>query len=538
MFSPWPHQLRGVGEALKAIDHEGRSAVVVTSPTGGGKTWMMEQIIKDRVAKGRKVALYSNRKLLTLQIARCLMGAEIPFGVRAAEFEDYENPDAPVQICSLQTENARVIRRRRKLDLDGQLARNTFPLFPADDVLWDEAHLQKGTVAERILREHLAMGAKAIGFTATPLGISHLYDHLIVAGTNSELRECGALLPAYVYACPEIDTRGIERVATGEYNLADIRRKCWSQVIYGNVLENLKANNPDLRPTILFAPGVDESLYFAKFLSDNGIKSAHIDGEDCWVDGERHRSVRGVRDQIISALKSGEVKVICNRFVLREAVDIPELYCCVLATPIGSLLSYVQIVGRVLRSHPSLDHVIINDHGGCWYRHGSPNANRDDIWREYFYDDIRVPTDVRREHLRTGREPTPINCPKCGAVQQMPRSGRCYNCNADLRHKRVRTVIQRNGRLIEVTGLPYKPRRVSETPEMIRAWQKAYWICAKSQRGKAWTFAQARAMITSGHLAGYEHLAGLCPPDNLKFMPKREKDWFMPVRDVRREDLL
>jgi len=534
-FTPWPIQVNGIEKTLAALN-AGETRICLTAPTGTGKSFVMETGMNRLIEQGRRQVLYSVRKSLTEQIIGQLQKSGVRFGVTAAGFEEYSDPDAMVQLCSVQTVHSRVIQKRIKSGLTGDIGRDRFSLPKAHDVWIDEVHLQTGDQACNIFNEHHANGASLIGVTATPLGVSHLLNRLIVAGNNSDGRDCGALIPAHVFACPEIDTSKIERVATGEFSLADIRKHSWNQAIYGNVHEHLLINNPDMMPFIIFAPGVDESVGFAMHFQKKGIRVAHIDGEDCWLDGERYTSDREARRQILDDVRAGRIQGLTNRFVLREAIDIKELHCCVLATPIGSLCSYVQIVGRVLRAHDSMKSCTINDHGGNWWRHGSPNADRDDLWREYFHDpkgEQRV-TDVRQERVRQEKEEVAINCPKCGAVMMQTKGGRCYRCDEDLRKKRARLVIQRDGSLIDVTGLPIKPRREVSSPDMEKAWEKAFWIASKN--GKM-TFAQARGFIASGQMRGFEKFAGQYPPPGLKLMPKDDRDWFNVVADVPKDRL-
>jgi len=534
-FTPWPIQVSGIEKTLAALN-AGETRICLTAPTGTGKSFVMETGMNRLIEQGRRQVLYSVRKSLTEQIIGQLQKSGVRFGVTAAGFEEYNDPDAMVQLCSVQTVHSRVIQKRIKSGLIGDIGRERYPLPLAHDVWIDEVHLQSGDQACNIFNEHHSLGASLIGVTATPLGVSHLLNRLIVAGNNSDGRDCGALIPAHVFACPEIDTSKIERVATGEFSLADIRKHSWNQAIYGNVHEHLLKQNPDLMPFIVFAPGVDESVGFAMHFRKKGIRVAHIDGEDCWLDGERYTSDREARRQILDDVRAGRIHGLTNRFVLREAIDIKELHCCVLATPIGSLCSYVQIVGRVLRAHESMKTCIINDHGGNWWRHGSPNADRDDLWREYFHDpkgEQKV-TDVRIERVWQEKEEVAINCPKCGAVMMRTKGGRCYRCDEDLRKKRARLVIQRDGSLIDVTGLPIKPRREVSSPDMEKAWEKAFWIASKN--GKM-TFSQARGFIASGQMRGFEKFAGQFPPPGLRLMPKDDRDWFSLVKDVPKERL-
>lgn len=58
--------------------------------------------------------MFTNRRLLTSQISKSLSDSGIHLGVRAADFESWSDPTAPVQVCSFQTEDARVLRKREQ----------------------------------------------------------------------------------------------------------------------------------------------------------------------------------------------------------------------------------------------------------------------------------------------------------------------------------------------------------------------------------------------------------------------------------------
>src|SRR5690606_27352508 len=99
--------------------------------------------------------------------------------------------------------------------------------------------------------------------------------------------------------------------------------------------------------------------------------------------GVRRSITNAIWEDIKGQLVDGRIHGISCRFKLREGVDIPEVYYCILATPIGSLASYVQTVGRALRrSDITPSQICIADHGGNYLRHGSPNVDRP--WREWW----------------------------------------------------------------------------------------------------------------------------------------------------------
>src|SRR5262249_22268177 len=147
-----------------------------TSPTGAGKTRIMCELITQFLGQGWAVVVYTNRRLLIEQLTRVLTAHGIAFGVRAAGHAD--NRHLPVQINSLPTERSRVLDRG-KWEIHGN-GRGAKVL-----ALVDEAHLNASDTAQAILGRHHTAGGVCVGFTATPIGLGHLYDSLVVAGTPS-----------------------------------------------------------------------------------------------------------------------------------------------------------------------------------------------------------------------------------------------------------------------------------------------------------------------------------------------------------------
>ena len=99
-----------------------------------------------------------------------------------------------------------------------------------------------------------------------------------------------------------------------------------------------------------------------------------------------------------------------------ESPDYPLKRIELLACPIGSITSYVQTVGRVLRNHDSLKAVLVQDHGGNWWRHGEPGQSID--WGEYFHMDNAQASKTKQEKIQTDEDKCPIICPNCSAVRE------------------------------------------------------------------------------------------------------------------------
>jgi superfamily II DNA or RNA helicase len=395
---------------------------------------------------------------------------------------------------------------------------------------------------------HFEAGATIVGFTATPLGLGDLYDTLIVAGTPSELRACGALVWADHFGPDEPDLRHVKKLRIGEDLSENEQRAVMGaadslqiQQLFGRVVHSFEELNPERKPSILFAPGVPESIWFAREFARAGIKAAHIDGENIWVDGELYRTSRDLRRQVLDDLKCGRIAILCNRFVLREGVDAPWLAHGIFATVFGSLQSYLQAGGRLLRACPGLKTVTIQDHGGNWHRHGDLNADR--IWKLEYTGSIV--SRLREDRLRTKKcrqcgaplglgfqcmkcgannEREPIRCPECSRII----NGFKCKCGCEIRPGyHSRPVVQVDGSLMELRGDIYLPRRISRQPDAVKRWKRCYYRAKNSDM----TFAQAEAL--------YAKENGWCyPPRNLPLMPQNELDWFRRVKDVPRERLI
>lgn len=498
----WPHQQAGIAAVLDR-QAAGVRRLCLTSPTGGGKSRIIEELIQAWVEMGLRVVLYTNRRMLLDQLAAGLTAADIRFGVRAA---GHGRDDAEwVQLASLQTEGKRSVRDKSQ------------DIYPADRVVVDESHSQAGLEAQKILARHWESGAYLLGVTATPIDLAEVYDDLVVAGTTSELRACGALVPAIHFGPDEPDFRAVKNWKPGVDLSENQQRKLFpmGKPLFGRVFEAWKRLNPDARPTILFAPGVNESFWFAEYFYRQGVTTAHIDGEDVWINGKWYTSSRDARQEVMDGSQAGRISVLCNRFVLREGIDAPWLTCGVFATVFGSVQSYVQSGGRLLRAYPGVETVTIQDHGGNWWRHGSLNADRD--W-SLANSSGRIAAE-REDRMRAlPPERKPYRCPGCAMILAVRR---CPGCGYEAGPgKRPRMVAQTDGTLVPAGDDPFPTRRIASKPDTLALWKRVYYRCYKS----GMTFRQAYGL--------FAHENHYWAPRTLPLMPLRDGDWYMAVRAV------
>lgn len=494
----WPNQQFAIQEVQSHL--RPGHAVCICGPTGSGKTTIIGEILRF----GLPSVLYTNRRMLLDQTAKRLLAHGLAFGVRAAGIE----PDffQPIQLASIQTENSRCI------------VRNKWQLHDAKLVLIDEAHVNKEGMAQEIIQQYKDRGATIIGFTATPLGIGHLYDDLIVAGCTSDMRAYGALLPAEEYAPDEPDLEHVKRVKTGEYRQGDVVKVIMTHSIFGRVIDHWRTLNPLQKPTLLFAPGVQESIWFAEQFCKNGIQAAHIDGDNVWLGGKFWKSDQEARDAVKKLSEEGDLKIVTNRFVMREGIDWPHLYHGIFATCFGALTSYLQSGGRLLRAFPGMSKVIIQDHGGNRIRHGSLNLDREWDLSVTDYMACQAMEESMRNKKKGETDPEPIVCPRCYQVRTF--GPKCHGCGLESTTK-SRMVVQADGRLRKAVGDLYKPRKIDTRPKARDIWERVYWRCKRT--GK--TFSQARGLYAYEN--GWKY-----PPEGLPLMPTDSLDWFRKIGDV------
>ena len=433
----WRHQER-IHKLCQQMWSERCSRWCVVAPCGAGKTRMICRIIAGAVSRGLSVAIYSCRIQNTQQLMEMLDDAGIQYGTVAAAFPTSRNIAAPVQVCQLQT-----------------VVRQSGAIPAADIVIVDEAHQQVSASAKFMYDLHERNGCKAIiGYTATPVNLAGVYNKILPGPTFQELLDCKAHLPARVFV-PDVprsvheDDKSVLKIqSSGELSSRIDAQINNYETIHGRVYEKWKELNPDALPAVLFAPDVKAATGYVYKFAEKGVRTASIDSNRvlmCRKDFsgvDEYKSSPEVRREVIEGSKDGSFKIIHNRFILRESVDMPWLFHAIICSTMTGLSTYLQSVGRVLRYWPHYDHVIIQDHSGSFDRHGMPNEDR--MWA------LGATNNSMQKQYKKKRKPASevVSCIKCG--RQSMTGKICLSCKEPLRQG-VRMVRETDGSLVEVT---------------------------------------------------------------------------------------
>lgn len=364
-FKIRPYQARGIAAIIKLT--EGPSgAWVFVAPTGSGKTVIAGDAIKQLLAAGKRVMFLAHIVTIVQQTYKQLIDEcgldPSQVGVMMAGDEILEGgkgrirPDAPVQICGVQTLAS---MRRRGVKM---------PHF--DVIFIDECHHAAAESYAALIA--LYPNAWIFGLTATPMrsdgkGLRAYFSELHVIATPGELmahKPVPWLARPSVWLVPKGKARKLisARLAKvksqhGDFQQALLEHAMNVHVLVGRIVSEWKRLGKG-RQTVVFCCGIAHSKAVAARFRRAGVKAIHIDGDD-------PKQAAAARKW----LNSGEITVICNYGVLAEGWDQPSVKCLVQARPTKSLTVHLQQTGRCLRPYRGLRPIIL-DHAGNHERHG------------------------------------------------------------------------------------------------------------------------------------------------------------------------
>ena len=335
-----PYQRDLIARAQSAFA-QGAQSVCIQAATGGGKTHLAAVgIIAPTVERRRRVIFLADLEEIILDTVARLRALDIPCApILAGKAED---PAAPVQVASQQT-------------LVSWLKRGQ-EIPPADRVILDECHGAAARTTRELLRVLRERGGLLCGLTATPARGDGLpldeFEALVCGPQPGELVAQGALVPCEVLAPPGMQ----EGVAMDP-----------CEVILGSREMDSPVPLAHKRRAVIFAPHAAEAKRIARILTEHGHPTEAV------LDSTSPEVRRGVRARLLS----GQTRHVVTCKALVKGFDAPVLDCAVLTSQ-GTVTSYLQSVGRVLRPHPPSGKrdALVVDLRGAVYAHGLPLEDR------------------------------------------------------------------------------------------------------------------------------------------------------------------
>ena len=353
----------------------GSKNMLAVLPTGGGKSIIVSDIALDIDRMRAKQAIIAHRNELVSQMSHHIARREIQHRIigsndtvrqimasHRAEFgRSFINPTANCTVAGIDTINARA----DKLTQWGQQIS-----------YWtiDEAHhvLQANKWGRGVALFPNALG---LGVTATAgrpdgqgLGIEFdgvFYD--IAFGPDMRtLINMGALTD-YEIVCPQSDIEMSDDDITesGDFSPKKLKAAAEKSKIVGDVVREYSRYALGKR-AICFATDVERANEIAKKFNEVGICAASVSAKTPTL----------VREKYIKEFKSGKILVLVNVDLFDEGFDVPACEVVIMARPTASIVKYLQMFGRALRTMPGKLFGLIIDHVSNWLRHGLPDKPR------------------------------------------------------------------------------------------------------------------------------------------------------------------
>ena len=467
MFELRPYQQHLVDENRR-LWSEGVKNPCSVLFTGGGKTVVAAELIRQEQQSGGYFAAIAHRQELVGQISLALARQGVMHDIVAPRpvirfcsnvhveelGQSFYSPHAPGFVGGVDT----LVRR------DMGRLKNTVSLLFQDEchhVLRDN---KWGKAAQMFPQ------ANGLYVTATPLradgkGLGRhsdgLFDEFVLGPPPRQLISEGSLTDYKIYAPPtDIDLTAMKFGSDGDFSRPELVKRAKKSGIIGDCVTNYQkyANGTQ---AVVFTVDVEQAHDAANEFNARGIKAVALSAKN--TDAERQEA--------ITAFKRKDIQVIVNVDLLGEGFDCPAIETVIMARPTASYGLYVQQFGRALRLLDGKQFGLIIDMVGNVKRHGLPDAPR-----EWSLDrrEKRGKSDAGAPAVKTCSECMgvyavgPTSCPYCGHVAIAGAGGRgeLVMVDAELRELTAEELADMRGEADKLTKEWNVPYGGSETQIM------------------------------------------------------------------------
>lgn len=392
-----PYQVDSV-EGMRALIRQGVRTMILSVPTGGGKTVIASHLVDECYRKpGKRAVFVADRIALIEQTSETFDKYGIPHGVIQGNHLRFK-PWERVQVASAQT-----------------LAKRGWP--DADLIIVDECHAIQATVAARLAgRDTIVIGLSATPMTA---GLGKLYDGIVTVVTTNQLIAAGFLVPFRVYAASAPDMSGAKTVA-GEWTDKDAAER--SMPIIGDCVEEYLRHAAG-KKFIAFGCNVEHCEEMQRQFAAAGVVSELY----------TYRTDDVARTALVEEFRKPDssVRGLISVSALSKGFDVSDVECIIMARPLkSSLAEHIQILGRGLRIHPGKTECVVLDHSGNSVRFWGPMHK----FLEQGVTELDDGVKKKKAVVEPG-EKTPVTCPNCKFVHTaMPA---CPSCGYVYRKKQA-----------------------------------------------------------------------------------------------------
>lgn len=410
---------------LEQLRSTGVKRVMVSCPTGAGKTTIASSYILMQMQAGMRTIFIAHRTELIEQAADRLL----EFGIRAGYIKSgYKYKARPVQVASIQTLTNRVMP-------------------DAEVIIIDEAHHAMSDQYRRVVDHYIGHGAYVIGLSATPYrmdgrGLADLFDELISPASVLDLIKQGYLCkPRYLSPDPaEIDLSDVKLKQSDGYKDYDangmFQKHFGKKEVYAGLIDNYRKCAEGKR-VIIFNCNLEHSLRVVEAFNAAGYPAVHIDG----------KMDRFKRKRILQDHKAGRFPILSNVQLLTEGYDDPGIEAVIINRKTKSKALWIQMVGRVLRPAKGKEVAWVIDQGANVYEHGRVDVN----------EVLTLQASGKKGSGAKGACPVK-SCPQCATIQFVSAMV-CEDCGyewpkEDKLNKKAVTFVEVDDQMLDKTRKP------------------------------------------------------------------------------------
>jgi superfamily II DNA or RNA helicase len=456
----FPEQ-QAVLDEVSAAFRAGHKRVMVSAFCGFGKTELATAMLQATHNNNKAGAFLADRRALVEQTSSRFDKYGLPHGILMADHWRFR-PSERIQVCSVQT----LIRRK----------------WPDANVLFvDEAHI----LSEGVRKKLEQRDCYAVGLSATPItpGLGRYFDAVVNGPPANKLIEMGRLVPIEVHSYQQPDMSDADVGSGGEW----VGKKAEERVlqVVGDVVQKYLEDGEGEK-FILFAWSIAHAEELARQFLAAGINVATYTADDRPED----------RHDVVQEFKKGDssIRGLLTVAALTRGFDQTDVSLMIDARPLRKAVhEYVQMLGRVMRSHPGKTVARVFDHSGnaihFWHQ-----------WRRLFEHGVTELDDGKKKEKGDApekEEPDPMKCPSCGHVHA-PRPS-CSKCGFE--YPKKATVAHVPGTLKEIiaTGDKQLMRK--------KLWPQVCWIVANQRKPTDAAHAQRMAQAIYAELTGAPAMA-------------------------------
>lgn len=368
------YQQRFVNAAIAALQERGNTLQVL--PTGGGKTIIISGVIHkilEQQPDAKFLVLQHRKEIFDQNIAKLKMYCGEEFLTQrkiTIGKMNMQSKEFGFQICyAMQQTLALFVNKYKDHLLDKHL--------DYDYIIVDEAHHLSAASYKDIL-PIIGVNSKLYGITATPYRgdnktLGEFFNNISAKMWVTDLINRGQLV------APEFYTVSLNRTSIDDFKVQKAKCKTQGELekLYDLSLQ-VDSDNDDekyaialskvyevwkdkayLKKTVVFAASVAMSRSLERYFNDKfqvegrSYVCAHIDA----------KTPKLIREQVLEDFTNSNIAVVSNQNILTEGWDCPSVECIILLTESSHKTTYLQKVGRGLRTAPDKDKCIVLDFG-------------------------------------------------------------------------------------------------------------------------------------------------------------------------------